>query len=399
VKTNLFLTSLWRKWLYYKNADLPLAIVVTATNWHEPPRIRHQMTRQLTRFFNVLFIEKNIRNRKDEIEEISDRLIVYKPGIPLNVPIRLYANDPITHFICNSYFKNKILKFISTLNFTHLLLFNFVYDFWEIVKWKHFHYKIYICFDELPRMQRGDIKLNSAFRHYQQNLYQSYENRVARSANKCLCTHYPLLEKIKKINPDSEIFFPGHEFVVDPQNIFFHPRKAPIKVGYLGFFNWRLNLEWIYELLLSHGMILYIIGLFEKVDPAIFARYNNVVIKSPIFGAELYKQLIELDVMIMPFNPELPEVKAMTVNNKTFQYIAAGKPIVISDMPHHIEMPYGVLYRAKDKFDFVKMVRKAYEEDCEEFVKLRLGIAAENTWDVRGNKLYQMLKNSIPSIA
>lgn len=64
-------------------------------------------------------------------------------------------------------------------------------------------------------------------------------------------------------------------------------------------------------------------------------------------------------------------------------------------MPNFIEMPYGVIYRAKTAEDFVKKIRRAYKEDNEELINMRLKIAEENTWDKRGDMLYNIIEKAI----
>ena len=41
----------------FADPNLPLAVVVASTRWYEQPRMRHDVTRQLMRWFNVLFVE------------------------------------------------------------------------------------------------------------------------------------------------------------------------------------------------------------------------------------------------------------------------------------------------------------------------------------------------------
>jgi len=43
--------------LGFDDPSLPLAVVAAATRWEEPPRMRHDVTRQLMRWLNVLYVE------------------------------------------------------------------------------------------------------------------------------------------------------------------------------------------------------------------------------------------------------------------------------------------------------------------------------------------------------
>jgi hypothetical protein len=81
--------------------------------------------------------------------------------------------------------------------------------------------------------------------------------------------------------------------------------------------------------------------------------------------------------------------------SKLYQYIASGKPIVMSQLPNFIELPYGVVYTADSADDFVCKIRNASEEDCDEYCEIRFKIASENTWKMRGEQLHTFLKDSL----
>jgi hypothetical protein len=94
-----------------------------------------------------------------------------------------------------------------------------------------------------------------------------------------------------------------------------------------------------------------------------------------------------MDVLIVPYRSNLEEVKVLTTVSKLFQYISTLKPIVISDLPNFIEMPDGVIYKAKDKKDFVDKIFLAYKNDTVELRELRAKLVLENTWEARGNQI------------
>jgi len=378
----------------FKDTTLPLAVVVTSTPWHEPPRIRHQLTRQLTRFYNVLYIEKNLKNRNDHIEQIHERQIVYSPGMACNIPLRLNANEPLTHHLVNSYFKRKIIAFAKQFNPGQMFLVNFVYDFFEIMRSGVFDYKIHVCYDEFPKMRRRKEKPNFIKKIYQQRLFQNYENHTVRKADICLVTHKVLIKKLYRYNNKCIQFLPGHEFKcinkIHTKNI-----KKKINIGFMGFINWRLQFDWLNRLVNEPDMQLTLIGPFEKETPNIFTNYKKIVHFNFLKDGQLFDELNKCDVFIMPFDPEIPEVEILTINNKIYQYLASGKPVVISNLPNYIQLGEGIIYKATSSSDFINKIRQAYNEDCQEYVDLRLKIAAENTWDKRGDELYKIITTAI----
>ncbi len=380
-----------------KNKNKALAVVVTYTDWHEPPRIRHQITNQLIRFYNVIYIVKQLDNRFDYVERISKKLIIYTPGINFYIPKRLYANDPFTHYIVDKYFTIKISNFVKRYSSNKIFLINFIYDFMEIMKDNIFKYKMYICFDEFPKMQRKTNKRNRFLIWYQTKLFQYYEKKVAKYSNKCLATHYPLRDKILNFNKNTEFFPPGHEFKKLNYKNLAVKRDKKINIGYMGYINYRIKLDWILEILKNNDMVLNLIGPKEKYQYEKLLDRKNLNYIKPLYGNKLLQKLREMDVLIIPWDSKIPEIEILTVSNKLFQYIAAAKPIIISKLPNFIKLPKGVIYIANDEKEFIKKIRQAYREDNIKYIKIRLKIADENTWDIRGNKLNHLINDAISS--
>lgn len=378
--------------------NLPIVIVITRTKWDEVPRIRHQITRQLVRFFNVIYVEKHVGmqgyGHADQTKRMSKRLIIYSPSLPFPIPGRLFVNDPVTHYIVNADIKRKIIKFIKRFHCEDKILFNFEFDFPEIIKCPSFCFKIYLCNDEFPRM--GIEYKNNLKAWFQCKLLQYYENHVIKNADKCLAVSYPLRDKLKKLNPETELFLPGHEFKrtlpIKKQD----DKKLPIKISFMGFINRRINSNWLLEILRNEDMFLYLIGPRENFDINLYSRFRNIKFTPFLNSESLQKKLNEMDVLIIPYNmSQKVMINAVTAPNKFFQYLAVGKPVVISDMPNFIKMPYGVIYRAKTAKEFVTKIRRAYEEDNDELVDMRLKIAQENTWDKRGDMLYDIIQKGL----
>lgn len=379
--------------------NLPNVVIITRTKWDEVPRIRHQVTRQLVRFFNVIYIEKHVGlkgyEHRDQMKKISNRLIIYSPSLPIPLSSRLFRSDPVTHRIANTYIKKKIIKFIDQFDCKNRILFNFEFDFPEIMRSPSFCYKIYFCNDEFPNMNLDNKNKVKAW--FQRNLWQYYENQVIKNADKCFAVSYPLRDKLKKLNSDSELFLPGHEFKTILPVGKERAKKQPIKIAFMGYINYRIDFDWLMEVLKNRDMRLYLIGPKENnVDTDFLSELSNLEFIPPLTGESLQKKLGEMDALVMPYMiSQTAMINAVTAPNKFFQYLAVGKPVVISDMPNFIEMPDGVIYRAKTAKEFVTIIRQAYKEDNNKLVNMRLKIARENTWDKRGDMLCNIIQKAI----
>lgn len=384
--------------LTFEDPSLPLAVVVASTRWDEPPRMRHGVAGQLMRWFNVLFVEffpgEPLDGQRVTWYGETGRLIVFSPVVQASCSPRRYVNDPLAHWLVNKQWSRRIANAAKQAGAQTVLLFNFAYQFPEIMRENIFDYKIYVCNDEFPGRNRPGKPL---LRYYQRQLLQHYEAKVARRADLCLTPHYPLREKLGRYNERVEMFFHGHNFEVLPASLP-RAREEPIRVGYAGFLNRRLLGDWLRAVAAQGDMVLHLIGPVEDGALSDILAQPRVKYHPPQPEQELFRTLIHMDVLVMPFDPSLPEVAILSLNNKIFQYIASYKPIVMTDLPHFIELPDGVFYRAREAREFVSEIRRAFKEDCKQLVEVRRRIAMKNTWDQRGDQLASLLKDALPRL-
>jgi hypothetical protein len=69
---------------------------------------------------------------------------------------------------------------------------------------------------------------------------------------------------------------------------------------------------------------------------------------------------------------------------KIYQYLATGKPIVTTPVSPADRFD-NVMYVASDKFEFVKYLKLASEENDPEMRRKRINMALENTWSKRAD--------------
>ena len=49
----------------FSNENRDLCVIVTVTNWNEPPRIRHEISHQMSRKYNVLYLQLHQNNQTE----------------------------------------------------------------------------------------------------------------------------------------------------------------------------------------------------------------------------------------------------------------------------------------------------------------------------------------------
>ena len=110
--------------------------------------------------------------------------------------------------------------------------------------------------------------------------------------------------------------------------------------------------------------------------------------------SELPNYLHEFDVCLIPF--KVTPLIIATHPVKIYEYLAAGKAVVTTDIPELLPMD-NLCYIAKNKQDFLVKIDLALKENDENLVQRRMDFASKNTWEQRFSDLYSVL-NKIPSL-
>lgn len=387
--------------IHFKDRHLPTAVVVAATRWEEPPRMRHDVVGQLKRFSNVLYIEYFPTGEKSaqhgKLKSMDDRLMVYQISEQYRKHPRLYANVPWIHASVNRKYAQEVGLLADQVAPANgcKLLFNFVHDFPEIVSAVNKKWSCYICVDEFPGMQRRNYKRNIIKAKFQKLYQQALENRLAETVDLVLTPHTAIRDKLKKYSRRVEMFYHAHS-IPDERAIPQQRSDGRIHAGFAGFVNYRIMIDWLIHLVKDPRFVLHLIGPQVDMSTDALMSVGEVRCHEPVYGDEFVKTLREMDVLLMPYDPEIIECQSLTTNSKTFQCIASGRPLVISDLPNYIRMPEGVIYKAKDAEDFRLKVLKAATDDCDELQTMRRRIASENTWSKRGDQLWGYVSHLMP---
>jgi hypothetical protein len=387
--------------LEFRDQSLPLAVVVTNTPWDEPPRMRHHVTQQLLRWYNVLYIEFFPYGKiaPDTKKKINDKLIIYTVGRDTNISPLLYSNIPYYHTKANLQASNRIVNCISSFRPTTLYLFNFVYDFIEIIQRKKFDFSAYFCFDEFPRMQRAINKKNYILKRWQWFIRQKYENEVAVASNICFTPHTVLKTKLEKVGALVEMLYHAHNFELkntSTSKIIKKTKGNIIHVGFLGYIHYRLRVDWLTLLTADEKIQVHLAGpVNANIDLNPLMQKSNVVLEGALPESELLDFFNQMDVLIIPYHENLPENEVLTTTSKLFQYISSQRPIVISDLPNFLNFPYGVIYKSGSADAFISNIHKAVDEDNDELRKVRFDIASENTWEHRGDQIKKIIDRFI----
>jgi glycosyltransferase involved in cell wall biosynthesis len=76
---------------------------------------------------------------------------------------------------------------------------------------------------------------------------------------------------------------------------------------------------------------------------------------------------------------------------KMYESLAAGKPVISTDLPEACEYP-GVVFTSKDHDGFIKNIKKALAFDKTQFAIKAKTVAQENTWDIRYQQIIKAIE-------
>jgi glycosyltransferase involved in cell wall biosynthesis len=364
-------------------------IVMTRSNWFEPPRIRHQVARQMARFTRVVFVETPGDWRRlsaTTVEVVAPNIVRCSLGNPCRIPRRLqFYIDPFRTLL-NRHFLRELFDVAAEHLGNRPVLVNFNYDFVEAMLSDRFATAIYYCNDEFTTWAPGA---------FARRFIERRERATAMAADCCLTVSTPLAAKIARWNPRTQMMLPGHDFTERRPT----PRRAgPIRVAFMGYLDARIHYDWLKAVAQDPDMEVHLIGPVVRETDAIreLLALPSVTAYGPRVGAELQELLLDADVLTLPYlGTPSSGMLAVTAPNKLFTYLAVGKPIVTSNLPALVSMDDGLLYRAASLGEFVTVVRRAFNEDNDALREKRLAIARENTWDARGDELRVVVEGAL----
>ncbi len=380
--------------LSFDDPTLPLVVVTSTTNWHEPPRMRHQVTRQLCRFFNVLFIQLPFgsMHKSTYCEKINPRMnVVFMQELSF---ARQKARTYSFTFgrLIHALILRVVCEAVHQTGYRKAVLINFSHEIPELMQTPIFNTAFYLCNDEFIR------GTGTSWKHrWCRQITVKREQQVATFADQCLGVSSYLVEKLKHWNAHVHLFLPGHEFAVpQPAEILLGNRnRRPVNVCFMGYINYRLRYDWLLALAKRDDILLTLLGPVSEKNRVSVEQLENTKhcqVAPPLYGADLQHRLSQMDVLIIPYDTRIKAVQAVSSSNKFFQYLACGRPVVISDMPHFVQLPAGCVYRASSASEFVESVYQAFREDSTAYIHQRLEIAGENHWDSRGQFLQNLLQ-------
>ncbi len=339
----------------------PSFIILTYSDfWDDPPRARHQVTEALAKSHKVSFISANRRGRpRLDRNRVGENLEVFTPFFPIDS--RLRYRIPAFNYRYQDWLFPLLKGEIPDDNVT-------------VINWDYTATRVFEYYDKVV-FYCNDYPI----RYYYLNAIKRYlekcEQMTAEKSVLCVATVNFLVERLRKHNKNVMELRLGAPSV-DGELKF--TRNDTVRIGLVGFLDARrISLNIIKGLVSRPNVELHVYGIIHPRLRKNLERYDNIKLRGILKGKPLIEDLKQIDVGIAPYM--VSDVNPGGTPNKLWLYLAAGKPVVISDLPSISDWRFhdDFVYRAKDDQDFVEKVFFAYKRDNEVLMKLRADFAGE----------------------
>ena len=158
--------------------------------------------------------------------------------------------------------------------------------------------------------------------------------------------------------------------------------------------SYKVDFTLIYEVAKEYPeMIIYMIGKIGEgelnTDVSLLKSLENIVFLGAKEYNELPRYIAFFDVCILPCNLN-PYTKSM-FPMKFFEYLAAGKPVVSTELDS-IKEYSKYCYFAKNSKEFGEYILRAYKENSDLMIESRQNLAKNYTYENRMKKMLALIQ-------
>ncbi|BCO09778.1 hypothetical protein GF1_21540 [Desulfolithobacter dissulfuricans] len=224
------------------------------------------------------------------------------------------------------------------------------------------------------------------------------EKQLLREADLVVTTSAPLSEKISRIRENILIRNAADSlWFSEPPPALLYSSKRPV-VGYFGAISEWFDMELVIRAARACPEFDFVlVGSTFMCDTREAEEIENIHFIGEVPYTSLKGYLYAFDVCMIPF--KLIELIQCTNPVKLYEYLAAGKPVVATDMPE-LRLVREHVYLSKDLDDFIANIRKAMDSGNDrDAIEARRKFALENQWTNRVEALEKAIANQYPKVS
>ena len=163
--------------------------------------------------------------------------------------------------------------------------------------------------------------------------------------------------------------------------------KKPV-IGFFGLISEWIDLDVIYDSVKYYPDYSFLLIGKSVRDLSRFYDCKNVTYLGAIDYKELLKYASVFDVGLIPF--ELNEVSIASNPLKLLEYFSLGIPVVSSNLPEVCKFS-DLVFVAKERNEFVQLIKKAVEDNRDERNQLRVEKSKEFSWEAVTERVFETI--------
>jgi glycosyltransferase involved in cell wall biosynthesis len=234
-------------------------------------------------------------------------------------------------------------------------------------------------------------------------LVAAADERAARTARVVFATTSTLYERHTRSNPETHLVRNVGDFehfvpAADPS--FAAPELLGLDrpvIGFAGnFMPGKVDFDALEAVARRSDWTLLLVGPAEAAvsdELERVTRHENVLWLGAKPYAELPRYVAAFDVALIPYVTNGYTASCFPL--KTFEYLAAGKPVVATGLPELAGMEPDVVL-ADGPAGLVEAIESALDERSDDDRSRRMALAAQNTWETRVGRLVELVARQLP---
>lgn len=354
--------------------------------------IRHR--KKLIRWLSELV------KRSDHVRQITENLFVFTPFILLHD--QLAARFPLLVRINRALLGQQMNRMLTRLAFHRSELTAVVYTPYQkdYIGIAGETFLIYDCYDEYTAGVGSRVSEGERHKIHRNELEIMKRADVVLIASQMLAEHKSKYHHNVHYVPnavDVGLFqLAQNEEVEIAADILRVPH--PI-VGYTGIISERIDFELIEQMARLHPeWSLVFVGPVDLRDLRRSDAFERIKQHQNVFflGERPYQRLPTylkaFDVCILPYGLDRFNLSCSPL--KLYEYLAAGKTLVSTDLPE-VRPFHGLVRIARDIEEFERQLVVALEERDEALSQRRLATARENSWEKRAEQVLQIIDHAL----
>jgi teichuronic acid biosynthesis glycosyltransferase TuaH len=226
------------------------------------------------------------------------------------------------------------------------------------------------------------------------------ELKLVEESDMVICTSKALYDEKVQINPETYLVPNAadlsHSSKALDEKLEVHPILKSISkpvIGYFGSIERRMDYDMLKQVVEANTdkNFVFVGPVYREHMPEWFMNSANVHLPGPVPYAEMPSMLKGFDICIIPFKKD--RTSATVFPLKLFEYLGAGKPVIITDFNSDLkEYTKEAVEFCSNAEEFTSAINNVLQNDSPEKQTYRLQVAKENTWEIRADKIAELIE-------